>query len=317
MLILSLGILAMLLHLIEYLGFFKKSYLYLPKTESSKVSFRFMRTVILLIIATGWGFLLYSFTEPKEQMGYSKSKIDANDIYFVVDLSRSMLANDLPPNRLEVSKRKIREFIALRPSDRLGIVIFAEKVFTLLPLTTDYSLLDSVVGEIEIGFLGNGTNIGDALALATARLKSSLSKTKIIILLTDGVSNVGIMTPNQAAEEAKKENIKIYSIGVGGADDAQIPLLGSRNRYQNIPGGSIDFETLESISQMTGGKSFVATSEKSLKTIFSEIDQMEKTQIEKTNIIQFKELYYTPFIIGLLLFVFGEFMRRFVLKDVT
>ncbi len=307
----------MLMHLAEYFGIFKKSHLYLPKTTQLNLLSKLIRFFIAGTLITGWGFLLYSFTEPKEQLGYSKSKIDANDIYFVVDLSRSMLANDLPPNRLEVSKRKIREFISLRPTDRIGIVIFAEKVFTLLPLTTDYKLLDEVVNEIEIGFLGNGTNIGDALALGTARLKSSLSKTKIIILLTDGVSNVGTMTPIQAAEEAVKDSVKIYSIGVGGADDAQIPLVGSTNRYQNIPGGSIDFETLDTVSKMTGGKSYVASSEQSLRDVFTEIDQLEKSEIEKTNIIQFRELYYMPYLIGLILIFLAELMRRFLIKEIT
>ena len=122
-----------------------------------------------------------------------------------------MLATDFKPNRLEVAKQKISDFVALRPKDRIGIVMFSEKAFTLLPLSTDLELIQEIISEIKVGFLGSGTNIGDALALGVARAAQSLTKNKVIVLLTDGVSNVGVMTPEQATREAAEKNIKTYT----------------------------------------------------------------------------------------------------------
>jgi Ca-activated chloride channel family protein len=246
------------------------------------------------------------------------SDIEVNDIFLVVDVSRSMLADDLKPNRLEVAKEKLREFANLRPTDRIGIIIFSEKVFTLLPLTTDPSLVDQILADIRIGFLGSGTNIGDALALAVARGQDSKTKNKVIVLLTDGVNNVGNMTPLNAARTAKEYNMKVYTIGLG-TTKSRLPIgkdqLG-RQQYQSIPGGSIDVKTLEDISKMTGGKNFMAGSENSLEEILSEIQKLEKTKINNRGQVVYDELFFPYLLWGILMFLLCEFSRRFLMKEV-
>jgi Ca-activated chloride channel family protein len=228
-----------------------------------------------------------------------------------------MEADDFKPNRLEVAKKKIEEFIKLRPKDRIGLIMFSEKAFTLLPLTTDTKLIKEMIKQIRTGLFGGGTNIGDALGLGVARAALSLAKNKIIILLTDGVSNVGNMTPLQAAEQAVKEKVKVYTIGIGGKKDARIPvgrgIFGMQ--YQTIPGGSIDMETLKKIAKMTKGKSYSAADDRALQNVFSDIDKLERTEIKSSGKMVYKELYYKYLLWGVVLFLCGELLRLFVLKE--
>ncbi len=224
------------------------------------------------------GPLSYSFAGPRRPLETAPSSIEVNDIFFVVDVSRSMLADDIEPNRLEVAKNKLREFAQLRPTDRVGVIMFSERVFTMLPLTTDPTLVDKILSDIRVGFLGSGTNIGDGLALAVARAQTSKTKNKVVILLTDGVNNVGNVTPLQAAKLAKESGIKVYTITLGTKADAKIPvgkgIFGTQ--YQTIPGGSFDLETMQEISDLTNGKSYMAESEESLKEILDEIQNLRK-----------------------------------------
>jgi Ca-activated chloride channel family protein len=215
--------------------------------------------------------------QPRKAQKFTPSSVEVNDIILCIDVSRSMLAEDIKPNRLEVAKDRIREFARMRPTDRISVVIFSEKVFTLLPLTTDPALVDQVLSEISIGYLGSGTNIGDGLALSVARAVNSDTKNKVVVLLTDGVANVGTLTPIQAAEEAKKFGIKVYTIGLGTDEDAKIPVGNGifGTQYQLIPGGSIDYKTLKEISDMTGGKFYPAKSNGALKEILDDIQKLE------------------------------------------
>ena len=257
--------------------------------------------------------------QPRKAQKFSPSNIEVNDIVLCIDVSRSMLAEDIRPNRLEVAKQRIREFARLRPTDRISVVIFSEKVFTLLPLTTDPSLIDQVLSEISIGYLGSGTNIGDGLALSVARALNSETKNKVIVLLTDGVANVGTMTPIQAAEEAKKYGIKVYTIGLGTDEDAKIPVGNGvfGTQYQLIPGGSIDYKVLKEISDMTGGKFYPAKSDEALKNILDDIQKLEKTKIKVNNQIIYDEQFYVYLAIGVVILFGVEVMRRLFLKDVV
>jgi Ca-activated chloride channel family protein len=251
-------------------------------------------------------------------MGMDKNTIDVNDIFIVLDLSRSMMAEDLKPNRVEAAKQKIIDFVALFPKDRIGIVIFAERVFTLLPLSTDLELIKKMVDQIQLGPLGDGTNIGDALALAVGRLIQSQAKSKVILLLTDGVSNVGTLTPLQAAEMAAEKNIKIYTVGIGGDKDARIPVgqnMFGVQRYQVIPGGSVDAKGLKELSDMTHGKAYMANNNKALKNVLEEINKMERTQIEHSGRIIYQELYFKYLLTGILLLIGAELGRRLILKE--
>lgn len=256
--------------------------------------------------------------QPRKPQKFSPSSIEVNDIVLCIDVSRSMLAEDIKPNRLEVAKERIRDFARMRPTDRISIVIFSEKVFTLLPLTTDPRLVDQVLAEISIGYLGSGTNIGDGLALSVARAVNSETKNKVIVLLTDGVANVGTMTPIQAAEEAKKYGIKVYTIGLGTDDDAKIPVGNGifGTQYQLIPGGSIDYKVLKEISDLTGGKFYPAKSDKGLKEILDDIQDLEKTEIKVNNQIVYDEKYYEYLVIGVSLLILVEILRRLLMRDV-
>ncbi len=295
----------------------KKAQIYYsnPKDEYSSIAGKHL---IALVGFIGWILISISLTLPRKPIGLSNNKIKVNDIFFVVDVSRSMLAEDFRPNRLEAAKQKILEFVSLKPADRIGIIMFSERAFTLLPLSTDLELIKRIVEEIKVGFLGMGTNIGDALALAVARGAQSLADNKAIVLLTDGVSNVGSMTPTQAAQEAAEKGIRVYTIGIGGSRDAKIPLGGSsfgRKRYQTIPGGSIDTKTLKNIAKLTGGKDFIAQDSDALKDVLSEINSLERTEIDASSRILYKELYLDFLLIGILLLLLSEFSRIKILKE--
>ncbi|MBT4792409.1 MAG: VWA domain-containing protein [Halobacteriovoraceae bacterium] len=277
-----------------------------------------MRVINFAIGTIGWVLISFSLAGPRKPLKIMPSDIEVNDIYLVMDVSRSMLADDLKPNRLEVAKEKLREFANLRPTDRIGIIIFSEKVFTLLPLTTDPSLVDKILADIRIGFLGSGTNIGDALALAVARGQNSDTKNKVIVLLTDGVNNVGNMTPLDAARTAKDYNIKVYTIGLG-TIKSRLPIgkdSRGNKQYQSIPGGSIDIETLQEISKITGGKNFMASSEDSLKEILGEIQNLEKTKINVKGQVVYEELFFRYLLFGLLFFFVSELLRKLFFKEV-
>jgi len=313
-----LGFAAMLVWSFEYWKLFKTPQLVAPNGKIKRNT-SILRVIIFIIGLSAWLLISFAMTGPRKPLKYSPNNIEVNDIYFVVDVSRSMLAEDLKPNRLEVAKEKLREFAALRPTDRIGVIIFSEKVFTMLPLTTDPGLIDQILSEIKIGFLGSGTNIGDALALAVARGQESKTKNKVIILLTDGVNNVGNLTPLQAANMSKEFGMKVYTIGLASNKDAKLPvgqgLFGMQ--YQNIPGGSIDLKTLKEISDITGGKSYMAGSEESLKEILDEIQNLEKTKIQSQSQVVYDELFFPYLFWGILLFVFCETSRKFILKEIA
>lgn len=311
------GILGLIFWLINYFYIFKKPQLHIPqKYKKSGVSF--FRSLILLVGIIGWLFISYALMGPRKPMGMDKNTIEVNDIFIVLDLSLSMLAEDFKPNRVEAAKQKIHELVNSHTQDRIGVVIFAEKVFTLLPLSTDLNLIGKMVDGIKLGPLGDATNIGDALALAIGRLIQSQAKNKVIILLTDGVSNVGALTPLQAAEMAQENKIKIYSIGIGSDKDARIPVgkpIFGVQRYQTIPGGSVDEKGLREISKLTGAKAFMASDEKALSGVLQEINKLERTQIEHSGKIIYQELYFKYLLIGICVLVFCELSRKFILRE--
>lgn len=312
------GAVALLVWSAEYWNWFKRGQLIVSKRVIGK-RLVIRRLLFFVMGSVGWLLITFAMMGPRTPQGFVKNDIEVNDVTFVVDVSRSMLATDFTPNRLEVSKDRILDFIKLRPKDRIGIIIFSEKAFTLLPLTTDMELITHVVGQINPGFLGAGTNIGDAVGLAVGRGLHSIAKSKIIILLTDGVSNIGMLTPAEAAEKAKENNIKVYTIGVGGDDDAKIPvpknLTGGVLMYQTIPGGSVDFEVLKKMSEVTGGKHYVAKDEKALSDVMREIEKLERTKINVEGMVVYKEHYLKYLIFGLVLLVFAELSRRIITKE--
>jgi Ca-activated chloride channel family protein len=311
------GLLGLLFWLISFFYWFRKPQLFIPK-KYKKGGFPFLRSLIFLAGIVGWLYISFALAGPRRPMGMDKNTIDVNDIFIVLDLSRSMLAEDLKPNRFVAAKEKVTEFVSLFPKDRIGIVIFAERVFTLLPLSTDLELIKKMVDQVTLGPLGDGTNIGDALALAVGRLIQSQAKSKVILLLTDGVSNVGTITPLQAAEMAVANKIKIYTVGIGGDRDARIPVGSNMfgvQRYQMIPGGSVDAKGLKEIADMTHGKAYMANNNKALKNVLAEINKMERTQIEHSGKIIYQELYFKYLLTGILFLMGAELSRRLLLRE--
>jgi Ca-activated chloride channel homolog len=314
------GVIVGLLWVFDYLKIFIRTPLFYPTQTTKKNWFKLtLRILLFLTGVVGWAFLSYSLMQPRKAQKFSPSNIEVNDIILCIDVSRSMLAEDIKPNRLEVAKDRIREFAKMRPTDRISVVIFSEKVFTLLPLTTDPALVDQVLSEISIGYLGSGTNIGDGLALSVARAVNSETKNKVIVLLTDGVANVGTMTPMQAAEEAKKYGIKVYTIGLGTDEEARIPVGNGvfGTQYQLIPGGSIDYKTLKEMSDLTGGKFYPAKSNNALKDILDDIQRLEKTEIKVSHKIVYDEKFYFYLLWGVCLIGLVEISRRILIKDVA
>ncbi len=229
------------------------------------------------------------------------------DIAMVLDISSSMLAEDFKPNRLDAAKKVTDDFVEGRIGDKIGLVIFAGESFTQCPLTIDYSVLRNLLKEIKSGMLEDGTAIGNAIANGVNRLKDSKVKSKVIILLTDGVNNAGQIDPLTAAKIAATFGIRIYTIGVGTIGQAPYPFQTPFGiRYQMVP-VEIDEALLRQVSDLTKGKYFRATNNRKLEDIYKEIDKLEKTKIEVTSYRNASERFHIWLVIALL-FLFSEFV---------
>ncbi len=231
------------------------------------------------------------------------------DIILCLDVSGSMLAQDFTPNRMEAAKQVAAEFVAERATDRIGVVIFSGEGFTLVPLTTDQNVLQSQIYNIQRGALEDGTAIGDGLGLSVERLKDSKTKTRIIILLTDGEDQGGRIDPLVAKEMAKAYGIRVYTIGVGSEGYAQVPVDGTTTRPQKV---NIDEKLLRSIADETGGLYFRARDNNSLKGIYNEIDKLEKSRIEITALKRYTERFF-PFAIAAFIFLLLEIALKYTL----
>ncbi len=236
--------------------------------------------------------LIITLARPQLSQSREQSIAQGIDILLVLDISESMRAEDFAgSNRIQTAKSVIKAFLAHRENDRIGLVIFAGESFTLCPLTLDYPVLAELLSDVEIGQLADGTAIGDALATATHRLRALASKTKVVILLTDGENNAGSIAPETAASLAASDGIKVYTIGMGKEGGARIPYADTTfgKRYREVL-TYLDEGTLKRIANATGGIYFRATDTQSLQQIYAEIDRFEKTKFETINIIVRKEL---------------------------
>src|SRR5436305_11350407 len=225
------------------------------------------------------------------------------NIVIAFDISSSMLAQDFQPqNRLEVAREKVKQFVSLRQSDRIGIVAFSGEALTQVPLTTDYPVVLQAVSNLQAGQLEDGTAIGNAIATAANRLRDAPGKSRVLILLTDGVNNRGSIEPLVAAKAAEAYGIKVYGIGVGSVGMAPVPVGrnaagGLRYEYQPV---EIDEGLLSNIARMTGGRYFRARDAAALQNIYAFIDQMERAPVHSTTVVRYRELYRWPLSIALL-----------------
>jgi Ca-activated chloride channel family protein len=234
------------------------------------------------------------------------------DIVFCLDISGSMLAQDFNPSRMEAAKQVASEFIDRRPTDRMGLVIFAGESFTMCPLTTDHAVLKSQLYNVQSGLLEDGTAIGSGLATGVERLRSSVSKSKVIILLTDGENNGGSIDPNSAREIAKSYGVRVYTVGMGTEGFAPVPVQTASGVIMQREKVSIDEKLLTQIANETGGKYYRATDNESLDSIYKEIDRLEKSKFEVTTFTHYTEKFF-PFVLAAVLFLVLEWILRFTL----
>ncbi|HMN47650.1 MAG TPA: VWA domain-containing protein [Ignavibacteriaceae bacterium] len=259
-------------------------------------------------------FLIVALARPQNFSAGQNVNAEGIDIAMVLDISGSMMAEDFKPNRLEAAKDVIDNFIKGRTTDRIGLVIFSREAFTQCPLTIDYSVLRNLLADIKTGMIEDGTAIGNGIANGVNRLKDSDAKSKVIILLTDGVNNAGEVDPISAAEIAAKFGIRIYTIGVGTRGEAPYPVQTPfGTRYQMMP-VEIDEALLKKISDLTGGQYFRATNNRALEEIYNKIDKMEKTKIEITSYKNAKELYAGWLEIGFLFLLLELVASRTILR---
>lgn len=262
------------------------------------------------------GFIIVALARPQNVNSWEETETEGIDIIMALDVSGSMLAQDLQPDRLEAAKKVAAEFITDRERDNIGLVIFAGESFTQCPLTTDHGVLLNLLHEVKYGMIEDGTAIGLGLANGVNRLKDSQAISKVIILLTDGTNNRGQIAPLTAAELAKSFGIRVYTIGAGTRGMAPTPVMTPYGqRVQNMP-VDIDERTLTEIAAITGGEYFRATDNESLRDIYSQIDQMEKTLIRMNKVTRKQELYL-PFALLALGLVFCELLlRRTLLRNI-
>ncbi len=264
-----------------------------------------LRHLPFVLRALAVGLLVVVMARPQKFDAETKRKVEGIDIILCIDTSTSMAAEDLKPNRLEAAKQVAQDFVKGRASDRVGIVPFAAQSFTQCPLTTDYSIINSLLGDLKMGMVEDGTAIGMALATSINRLRESEAKSKVIILLTDGQNNRGELDPVTAGQAAEALGIRVYTIGVGTRGFAPYPIeTVFGKRYQNVP-VAIDEDMMKEIAKTTGGKYFRATDEKVLRQIYQEIDRLERTQINVEEYRRVAEVF-GPFLLGALVFLFLE-----------
>jgi Ca-activated chloride channel family protein len=273
-----------------------------------------LRHIPVVLRALALGLLIVALARPQSFSSGENLYTEGIDIAMVLDTSGSMLAEDLRPNRLVAAKDVIDNFVQARLSDRIGLVIFAREAFTQCPLTIDYSVLRNLLGDIKSGMIEDGTAIGNAIANGVNRLKDSKAKSKVIILLTDGVNNAGEVDPVSAASIAATFGIRIYTIGVGTRGEAPYPVQTPfGTRYQMVP-VEIDEPVLNKIASITNGRYFRATSNKTLKDIYEQIDKLEKTKVEITSYRNASELFYGWLGGGLLLLFFEIGLTRTIFR---
>ena len=274
-----------------------------------------------IIYLIGLALIIVTLSKPqdaKDVEKFNKKNIEGIDVILALDVSGSMMAEDFKPNRLESAKKTALEFIEERPNDRIGLVVYEGEAYTQAPLTNDHALLHDLFLGVQSGLVAPGTAIGSGLITAVNRLRESDAKSKVIILLSDGVNNQGEIDPITASEIAKEFGIRVYTIGVGKNGTAPLPMQTPFGIVMQQVEVEIDEKLLNSISEITNGKYFRAKNEKELQSIYTEIDLLEKS---KVSVIEFKtdppEKYYGFLFIGLLLLLISKLISNTLLKSIN
>ena len=284
----------------------------LPKTWKA-----YLRHLLFALKMAALALLIVALARPQSSSTNSTSNIEGIDIVMAMDVSGSMLARDLKPDRLTAAKNVASDFVKDRSGDRMGLVIFSGESFTQVPLTTDHGVMLNMLAEMKNGLIEDGTAIGDGLATSINRLKDSEAISKVIILLTDGMNNAGSVDPYTAAEMAKLFGIRVYTIGVGSYGTAPYPVqtpFGTQMQQMKV---EIDEKLLTSVANMTGGKYFRATSNQKLDEIYQEIDKLERSKIEVTEFRRLHEEFYPLVAMALALLLFEFLLRKTIFRTIT
>jgi Ca-activated chloride channel family protein len=288
-----------------------------PFYKAGKTFRIWLRHVLFAFRVIAIALLIIVLARPQKTDKFQNISTEGIDIILTLDISGSMLARDFKPDRLEASKNVATEFISGRPYDRMGLVVFSGESFTQCPLTTDHAVLVNLMREIQSGMIEDGTAIGNGLATAVNRIKDSEAKSKVIILLTDGVNNRGEIAPATAADIAKAYGIRVYTIGVGTQGMAPYPVQTPFGiQYQDMP-VEIDEGILKEISSKTGGKYFRATDNNKLVQVYAEIDKLEKSKIDVRQFIRKEEKFLLPAIIAFILLGLEVLLRLTLYKNIT
>ena len=277
----------------------------------------YLRHLPFALRAAAFGLLVVALARPQQIEQNVRTSSEGIDIMLAIDVSASMLARDFEPDRITAAKEVAGSFISDRYGDRIGLVAFAGEAFTQSPLTTDQGTLQTLLGRLRSGVVEDGTAIGNGLATAINRLRESDAKSKVVILLTDGVNNRGEITPITAAEIAKAQNIRVYTIGVGTEGMAPYPAV---DMFGNITfvkqKVEIDEKTLTAMAEMTGGRYFRATDNAKLKAIYDEINQLEKSKVEVTEHLSYHEQFLAWVLAALGLLLAEFLLANLVLKRI-
>ncbi|HOJ66032.1 MAG TPA: VWA domain-containing protein [Paludibacteraceae bacterium] len=281
--------------------------------KSKRIKMRHLPFILRLFTLI---FLIIAIARPQSSNSLRNETTEGIDIMIALDISGTMLAEDLKPNRLEASKAVATEFILSRPNDNIGLVIFAAESFTQCPLTTDHDVLINLFKGVQYGMIEDGTAIGLGLANAVNRIKDGKAKSKVIILLTDGSNNRGDIAPVSAAEIAKTFGIRVYAIGVGSHGMVRVPVPTPLGMQYQLMESEFDEQTLKAIANITGGKYFRATDNLKLRSIYQEIDQLEKTKISVREYSKKNEMFYLFALAAFLCLISEILLRNTVLRKI-
>ncbi|MDR2579073.1 MAG: VWA domain-containing protein [Chitinispirillales bacterium] len=284
---------------------------------------QWMRHILIVMRAAGFCFLVVALARPQKTVTEVDVTTEGIDIMLVLDISESMRALDFKPDdRLEVAKRTLKDFVRKRTHDRIGLVLFGGRAFTRCPLTTDYGILLQMIEDADYTDFSNMTAIGTAIATAANRLKDSPSKSRVIVLLTDGANNAGDIPPLMAAAAAAELGIRIYAVGVGREGMVPFPVevvdprTGRRStRIQQIE-SDVDMKELAAIAAITGGKSYRAQNTEELQEIYDEIDRMERTEIKTISYVSHSEYFYKWLWIGFLIIAAEMLLQKTIFRRI-
>ena len=274
----------------------------------------YLRHAPMLLRTVALSMIIIAIARPRSSSKMDKIDTEGIDIVLAMDVSTSMLARDFTPDRISAAKDLAIEFISQRPSDRIGIVVFAGESYTQCPLTTDRATLINLMKEIQTGLIEDGTAIGNGLATAVARMQGSDAKSRVVILLTDGVNNRGEITPQTAADIAKTYGIRVYTIGVGANGTAPYPVITPWGVQMQDVEVEIDEDLLKGIAETTGGRYFRATDNTKLSEIYSEINKMEKARTTIDSFPVYKELFMDFALVALICLLLEVVFNAFILK---